>query len=274
MGPLHRKLLIVIGVFVTLLIVLVVTSLNWARNPYGLEDARIGPKGTEKLPSIPLVANAKNFLLFPGHEGNTFVIHLPLPNEYIHPSNTTSRFVKSYTASATMYYPEMYSAFHPKNAHLLKCNGHCEGYIRAYIEVKENGARVQNERRLELIRKDRASASTLHSFQNLESEFGLDDHFQIRHPVIEQKSQGNKSSTKEYLFKREKNGDLKYLFECSPYAPSPGCSVRFNLSSRPEVLVDIHFGRHLMENWADIIKLVDAKIGSWKPVKVATVRDL
>lgn len=31
---------------------------------YGLEEARLGPKGNEKLSSIPLVENATNFLLF------------------------------------------------------------------------------------------------------------------------------------------------------------------------------------------------------------------
>lgn len=172
--------LIAIGVLLTLLIVLVVQFISWTQNPYGLEEARLEPKGNERLPPVAPIPNAKNFLLFAAHEANDFAIHLPLPNDYIHPSRATSRFVTSYAAAATMYYPEMHSGFHPKNAHLLKCGGYCEGYIRAYIKVKESGARMEDEQRMTWIARDRDPASSRYSFETLESEFGLDDHFQIR----------------------------------------------------------------------------------------------
>lgn len=84
-----------------------------------------------------------------------------------------------------MYYPECIAHFIQRTS--TCCYGHCEDYIRVNVDVKENGASMQNKRRLELIRKDRASANPLRSFEDLDSEFGLDDHFQIRYPVIEGK---------------------------------------------------------------------------------------
>jgi len=172
-----------------------------------------------------------------------------------------------------MYYPEMYGGFHPKNAHLLNCNGYCDGYVFVYVDVKVNGAKAQDARWLEQIRKDRAKNSPLYRFEDLDSEFGLDDHFQIRYPVIEEKSKGEKYSTKEYFLKRDRNGEVQYLFECHPFVTSPSCKVKFNLSSRPEILVDISFGRHLMDNWSNIIKSTDTKIASWKPLRIDTVRE-
>lgn len=273
MKRLYKNALIVLVALAALFVILAVLFLNWARNPYGLEEERLGPKGSEKLPPISSVENAQNYLLFSQHEGNSFVIHFPVPNEYIHPSNTSSRLIKSYAVGIRMYYPEMYGGFHPKNMHLLSCNGHCEGYVFAYVDVNVNGAKTQGARRLEAIREDRAKNSPLYRFEDLDSEFGLDDHFQIRYPVIEEKSKGDKYSTKEYFFKRDQNGEVQYIFECHPFVTSPGCKVMFNLSSRPEVLVDIRFGRHLMGNWSDIIKAADTKIASWRPLRVDTIRE-
>lgn len=273
MKKLLNKILIALAALVALFIVIVALFLNWARNPYGLEEERLGPKGNEKLPPISSVENAKNYLLFSQHEENNFVIHFPVPNEYIHPSNASSRLIKSYAVGIRMYYPEMYGGFHPKNAHLLNCNGYCDGYVFAYVDVKVNGAKAQDARWLEQIRKDRAKNSPLYRFEDMDSEFGLDDHFQIRYPVIEEKSKGEKYSTKEYFLKRDRNGEIQYLFECHPFVTSPSCKVKFNLSSRPEILVDIRFGRHLMDNWNNIIKSTDTKIASWKPLKIDTVRE-
>jgi len=269
-----NKILIVLVVLVALFVVFVAFFLYWDRNPYGLEEERLGPKGNEKLPPISSVENAKNYLLFSQHEGNNFVIHFPVPNEYIHPSNRSPRFIKSYAVGIRMYYPEMYGGFHPKNTHLLNCNGYCEGYVIAHVNVNVNvnGATAQYTQRLEEIKKDRAKNSPLYRFEDLDSEFGLDDHFQIRYPVSEEKSKGEKYSTKEYLLKRDRNGEVQYLFECHPFVTSPSCKVMFNLSSRPEVLVDIRFGLHLMGNWSDIIKSADTKIASWRPLRFDTVR--
>lgn len=264
-------ILIALASLVALFIVLVTLFFIWTRNPYGLEEERLGPKGNEKLPPISSVENAVNFLLFPQHEGNNFIIHFPVPNEYINPSNTSTRFKKTYAVGIKMYYPEMHGGFHPKNTHLLNCNGHCEGYVFAYVGVNVSGAKAQNARRLESIYMDRAQNSPLRRFEDLDSEFGLNDHIQIRYPAIEEKSKGDKYSTKEYFLKRDQNGEVQYLFECHPFVTSPGCSVKFNLSSRPEVLVDINFGRHLMGNWSDIIKEVDMKIASWKPLRLDAV---
>jgi hypothetical protein len=135
-----KKALIGLVTLAALIIVLVILFLNWARNPYGLEDARLGPKGNEKLPPLSLVANTANYVLFPRHEGNSFVIHLPVPDDYYDPSNKTTNLLKSYSALVTMYYPEMHSNFHTKNAHLRKCNGYSEGYIRVSIDASRNGA--------------------------------------------------------------------------------------------------------------------------------------
>jgi len=273
MKRLIKNVLIAFVTITVLLTVLVVLFLNWARNPYGLEEERLGPKGNEKLPPISPIQNAKNYLLFSQYEENNFLIHLPVPNEYIHPSNTSSRLIQSYAVGIRMYYPEMYGGFHPKNRYLLSCNGYCEGYVFANIDVNADGARVRDARTLEAIRKDRATSSPLYRFEDLNSEFGLDDHFQVRYPVIEEKSNGGKYSTKEYFLKRDQNGEVQYLFECSPFNPSPGCSVRFNLSSQPEIMVDILFGRHLMNHWKDIIKSADMRISSWQPQRIDTIRE-
>lgn len=264
------KLLLQVSALAVLSVLLVSPFSGWAKNPYGLEAARLGPKGNEQLPTIVLVAAAQNYLLFPRHENNIYAVHLPIPHDYFHASNTTSRPIKAYGADVTMYFPEMHSRFHPKNAHLLKCNGYCEGYIRVSINPNEKDARSLNARKMELIETDRTSSKPHLRFDDLESAFGLDEHFQIRFAAIEAKSNGSRSSTKEYLIKRDRNGAIQYLFECSPHNPSPACSVRFNLSARPELLIDARFGRHLMGSWKEIVESVDTKVSSWGPVRVDT----
>ena len=181
--------------------------------------------------------------------------------------------MKSYASSVTMYYPALNGPFHPSNANLPKCNGYCGGYLRAFISTNQNDAMTQDARTLVRLENERSGSSPLYSFENLDRAYGLDDHFQIRYPVIEAKSNGDKHSTKEYLLKRDGGGNVKYLFQCSPYAPSPNCQVRFNLSSRPELLVEISFGRHLIADWIDIIQSVDKKIASWGPVRIDATRD-
>lgn len=263
-----KAVLIAIGILFAVGISLIVLVLNWLRNPYGMEEERLGPQGSEKLSSLVLRGNAANYLLFPTYQGNTYAVHLPIPDSYFHPSNITSRVIKSYAATVTMYYPELNGQFHPSNVNLPKCNGYCGGYLRTYISAHQKSAIVQNARLIERIGKDRLGDSALYRFEDLESAFGLEEHFQIRYPVIESKAKGNKSSTNEYWIKRAEDGTVRYLFECSPYSPSPGCSVKFNLSSRPELLVQIHFGRHLMGNWPAIVQSVDKKIESWEPSRI------
>lgn len=266
-----KKILIPLGIFIVLLIAIGSIFLNWAKNPYGLEPERVGPKGNEDLPKILLIPNAKNYLLYPGYDNNSYVFHLPLPNEYIHPSNTTTRISKSYAVAATMYYPELNGKFHPDNMALPKCNGWCGGYLRAFIKPNKSDVQTINARAFKRIENDRSKNSPLHKFEDLGNEFGLGEHFQIRYPVIEKKSNGEKHSTKEYFVKRDQDGTIQYLFECRPYAPSPGCGVKFNLSSTPELLVDIKFGRHLMTNWENIISATNKKISSWEITRVETV---
>jgi len=265
-----KKTLLTLGSLIILGVALFVAFANWARNPYGLESERLGPKGNEALPPIAAVPNAKNYLLYPKHTENAYVIHFALPNEYIHESNTTSRILKSYSVSASMYYPELNGKFHPDNSNLPKCNGWCGGYIRAFIEPSEKAANTINAQTLERIAHDRRQNSPLQLFEDLDKELGLDDHFQVRYPVIERKSNSGKSSTEEYFTKRGANGEVRYLFECSPYVPSPACSVKFNLSSMPELSVDIRFGRHLMTDWETIISSIDRKIAGWEVVKIET----
>lgn len=263
-----KAVLIAIAILFAVGISLIVLVLNWLRNPYGMEEERLGPKGSEILSSLVLRGHAANYLLFPTYQGNTYAVYLPIPDSYFHPSNTTSHVIKSYAATVTMYYPELNGQFHPSNENLPKCNGYCGGYLRAYISAHQKSAIVQNARLLEQIGKDRLRDSELYRFEDMESAFGLDEHFQIRYPIIEAKAKGNKSSTNEYWIKRAEDGTVRYLFECSPYSPSPGCSVKFNLSSRPELLVQIHFGRHLMEYWPAIVQSVDKKIESWEPARI------
>ncbi|MBI5449837.1 MAG: hypothetical protein HY940_00615 [Gammaproteobacteria bacterium] len=268
-----KKTLLALGVLIVLGVALTAAFANWARNPYGLEPERLGPKGDEALPPIAAVPNAKNYLLYPKYDVNAYVIHFALPNEYIHESNTTSRILKSYSISASMYYPELNGKFHPDNANLPSCDGWCGGYVRAFIEPSQNDAHTINSRMLERIARDRLQDSPLYQFEDLDPMFGIDEHFQIRYPVIEEKWKGDKSSTDEYFIKMDRNGGVEYLFECKPYTPSPGCGVKFNLSSRPELVVDIMFGRHLMTDWEKIISSVNKKIASWGPVKITTVRN-
>ncbi len=265
-----KKILISFSALVVLFIVLPTIFLNWLNNPLGLEPERLGPKGDEKIPSISSVPNRKNYLLYLRHKDNNFVIHLPLPNEYLHPSRATTRIIKTYSASATMYYPELNGKFHPKNSNLPKCTGWCNDQVRAFITPYKSSALTKNTRELERIQKQKLRDSHLYYFEDLDSEFDLDDHFQIRYPVLEEKYNG-KYSTKEYFLKWDQNGEVQYLFSCAPYAHSPACSVKFNLSSRPELLVDIRFSRHLMENWQDIIGLVNKKITSWGLVRIEAV---
>ena len=263
-----KKILLTLGALVTLGVAVITVLGNLAKNPYGLEPERLGPKGDETIPPIVAVRNAKNYLLYPAHAENIYVIHLPLPNHYIHESNTTGRILKSYSVSASMYYPELNGKFYPDNANLPNCNGYCGGYVRVFIEPNQNTAHVMNEHVLERIKHDRQQDSPLLKFEGLDPEFGIGEHFRIRYPAIEAKSKGAKGSAKEYLIKRDGNGEVEYMFECSPYVPSPACGVKFNLSSRPELVVDIRFGRHLMSNWQNIIQSVDAKIASWRPTRI------
>ena len=263
-----KKILLTLGALVTLGVTVITVLGILANNPYELEPERLGPKGDETIPPIVAVRNAKNYLLYPAHAENIYVIHLPLPNHYIHESNTTGRILKSYSVSASMYYPELNGKFYPGNANLPNCNGYCGGYVRVFIEPNQNTAHVMNEHVLERIKHDRQQDSPLLKFEGLDPEFGIGEHFQIRYPAIEAKSKGAKGSTKEYLIKRDGNGEVEYMFECSPYAPSPACGVKFNLSSRPELVVDIRFGRDLMSNWQNIIQSVDAKIASWRPTRI------
>lgn len=266
-----RKILLGVGTLIVLGGVLIGWTANWARNPYGLEPERLGPKGSEALAPVSVVPKAKNYLLYVRNNKNTYAIHLPLPNEYIHESNTTNRMVKSYAVSVSMYYPEMNGKFNAKNTNLPHCNGWCGGYLRAFIEPDQDNAYTLNARTLERIKQKRKSNSPLYQFEDLDREFGFDEHFQIRYPAIEKRTNGNTSSTKEYFVKNDKNGETEYLFECLPYVPSPSCSVKFNLSSRPELLVDIMFGRYLMTDWQAIVASVDRKIASWGPAKIEVI---
>ena len=167
-----------------------------------------------------------------------------------------------------MFYPELNGKFHPSNANLPECNGYCGGYLRAYIGSAQNDAQIQNNIMLERLHRDRVHKDPLRKYKALENEFGLDNHFQISFPVIEEKSGGKKYATKEYLLKKDKDGNVTYLFRCSPYVPSPSCKVKFNLSTVPDLLVEISFGRHLMRDWEKVILSVDEKISSWGPSKL------
>jgi len=263
-----RKILISLGSLAFLIVVLMVALFAWVKNPYDLESERLGPKGNEALPEVSIEPDSKNYLLYEGYDHNLYAIHLALPNHYIHESNVTKRISKSYGAYVTMYYPNMNGKYHPDNAHIPKCNGWCSGYMRASIKPASRKAIDINERKIERLAKERKEHSHLRHFQDLEQEFGLDNHFQIRYPAIEKKSKDKKNSTDEYFIKHADDGSAEYLFQCSPYVPSPSCSVKFNLSSMPELLVDITFSRSLMDDWKNIIRMADSRISSWKLKKI------
>lgn len=264
-----RKILISLGSLIFLIAVLMVAFFTWMKNPYGLEPERLGPKENEALPEISIEPDSKNYLLYEGYDHNLYTIHLALPNHYIHESNTTNRISKSYSVSVTMYYPNMNGKFHPDNEHIPKCNGWCGGHIRASIKPASKKAREINERKIQRLAQERKERSHLRYYQNLEQEFGLDNHFQVRYPVLEKKSNGKKIYTDEYFIKYTDDGSAKYLFQCSPYMPSPSCSVKFNLYSIPELLVDIKFNRSLMDEWESIIRMTDDRISSWKLKKIS-----
>ncbi|MBI2381845.1 MAG: hypothetical protein HYV16_13920 [Gammaproteobacteria bacterium] len=266
-----KRIVLTVSALAIVAVILAETLASWVKNPYGLEAERLGPKGNESLPPILTKANAKNYILYPKYEENVYVIHLALPNHYVHNTNITDRIVKSYSASASMYYPGLNGKFHSDNANLAKCSGYCGGYIRAFIQTNQNSAHALSSRVLERISHDRQQGSSLYKFEDLTPEFGIDEHFQIRYPVIEAKSKGGKASSEEYLIARDRNGEVKYLFECTPYTPSPACRVTFNLSSRPELVVDITFGRHLMAEWQKVIQSVNEKIASWGPVRIELI---
>ena len=69
----------------------------------------------------------------------------------------------------------------------------------ALIEPSQNDAQTINARKLERINQNIQNNSSLYQFEDLPPEFGLDEHFQIRYPVIEKKSNGGIGSTKEYF---------------------------------------------------------------------------
>lgn len=250
-----------------------VAFFTWMKNPYGLEPERLGPKGNEALPDISIEPDSKNYLLYEGYDHNSYTIHLALPNHYIHESNTTNRISKSYGTYVTMYYPNMNGKFHPDNERLPKCNGWCNGYMRASIKPASKKAIEINKRKIQHLEQERKEQSHLRYYQDLEQEFGLDNHFQIRYPVLEKKSNGKKNSTDEYFIKYADDGSAEYLFQCSPYVPSPSCSVKFNLYSMPELLVDITFSRSLMDEWENVIRMADDRISSWELKKISLVKE-
>ncbi|MGB0835635.1 MAG: hypothetical protein ACPGR2_14070 [Psychrobium sp.] len=264
----NKKIKIIFGIFFVLFAVCTEVFLNWIKNPYSLEHERLGPKGLEILPEITPVPNTKNYLMYPKYEKNDFVYILALPNEYIHPSNWSEQAIKTYSVSATVFYPKINGRFHPDNLDLPKCNGWCGGYMRVFIEPNKS-AREMNNRRYERIINDSPHITHSRQIEDLIGEFGMDQHFQIRFPVIEQKSGGEKYATKEIFVKRDSAGEIQYLFECSPYALSPRCKVSFNVSSLPELLVSVSFGRHLIADWEKLIKATDNKVSSWEISKLA-----
>lgn len=265
-----NKILLVAFILIATISVSIIAS--WIRNPYGLEEERIGPKKSNLSATVLAVPNAMNFLLHSYSTESEYVIHLALPNHYIHESHETTRIIDSYSLSAYMYYPGLNGKYHPENRNLPKCNGYCGGYVSAYIVPSNESASTISTKTLERVDRDRNQGNPFMKFEELSPEFGMADHFQIRYPVIEDKTEGNKSSTQEFIIKRSENGDIKYLFECSPYKPSPACSVKFNLSSRPELLVEITFGRHLMTQWESLINSTNEKIVSWGPTRIELVK--
>lgn len=89
-----RKILISLGNLVFLIVVLIVAFAAWMKNPYGLEPARLGPKGNETLSTISIEPDSENYLIYEDYDHNLYAIHLALPNHYIHESNTTKRISK------------------------------------------------------------------------------------------------------------------------------------------------------------------------------------
>ena len=253
------------------IMVLLAMVARCARNPYGLEPERLGPKRKKLAHPVTAIADAENYLLYPYTEDSNYVIHIALPNHYIHPENTSKKLFSSYGMSAEMYYPGLNGKFHPENANLPQCNGYCNGYVSASIEPNPRNAQAIMLDRLEYFSRARQSKDPALAFEDLEPELGFDERLMVKYPIADRQSP-SETSTKIFFIKREKDGALKYVFECSPNEPSPACSVMFNLSSRPELLVDIRFGMHLMTEWENLVRSVDAKITSWGAIsKIETV---
>lgn len=262
------KKITIIAVGLALLLALL--AVRWMQNPYGLEPERLAPRGGESVGPVDNVPDAKNYLIFPHYEDNAYAVHLALPNHYIHPSNYSSQLLKTYGVSASMYYPNLNGKFHPENTNLPECNGYCAGLIR--LSVAPSNTRLDQKHQVLLgrIAQERQQGSELYKFEDLGMEFGIDEHFQIRYQKNEAAADGSKALTKEYLIKRDSNGNIEYLFVCSPYTPSPSCGVAFDFSLVPELEIDIRFSRNLMPKWPAIIKSVDEKVASWKPAKIET----
>lgn len=263
-----RKLAMFAGAAILLTLLLFSLGLSWLKNPLGLEAARLGPRGDEPLPPISPVAGAQNYLLFPSYENNSHVIHFPLPHEYVHSSNARSGFIHLYSASITLYHPEMRGKFHPDNLDLPQCNGYCGGYMRVFVRPGKTDTRLLGENEIRRIREPGASASPSHEIRDLPPEFGFDARFQVRNPVSERNSDGEKSSVREYHVMNDSEGNLAYLVRCAPFQPSPSCKVKFNHSGPVELSVDVTFGHHLLGHWREIIARVDETIASWRPRRI------
>ena len=259
----------IISLFVILLTLFLLLS-KWARNPYGLEPERLGPGRKKLSQAVTIEPNAKNYLLHEYLNDPGYVIHIALPNHYIHPSNTTQKISNTYGLSAKMYYPGMNGKFHEENKHLPECNGWCNGNVSAYLQIDRRNARTITLEKLERLARDRGNKDRLLSFEDLEPIFDFDQRFQVRYPEIEKK--GDKSSTDEHFIKKDKKGIPEYLFECSPYVPSPSCSVIFNSSSRSELLVELTFSMDLLGEWKQVIDAADKQISSWPSKKIETIK--
>lgn len=242
--------------------------MNWAKNPYGLEEARVKPKGEETFSNFVPEPNSKNILLLQHYEKNSFAIYLPVPNHYIHSSNYTSRVKKAYGYPVYMYYPGLNGKFHPSNKNLPKCKGYCNGYISTSMKASSISAVSQNKNKLERIKADREKQNSLHNYSDLRGIHGLNNRIEISYPMIENKNGGKKHQTKEYLYSLDDVGEVKYFFECRPYTPSPSCNTKFNHSAIPELIIDIRFAQDLMPEWRNIIQSIDMKISSWGPQKL------
>lgn len=267
-----KKFWTAIITFFVILLILFFLLARWARNPYGLEPERLGPARKKLAQAVTIEPNAKNYLLHKYLDDPGYVIHIALPNHYIHPSNTTQKILNTDGLFAIMYYPGMNGKFHSENKSLPECNGWCNGNVSASLEIDRRSAKTITLEKLERLSRDRSNKDRLLSFEDLEPIFDFDQRFQVRYPEAEKRSNGNKSSTDDYFIKKDANGIPEYLLACHPYVPSPSCSVIFNSSSRPELLVELTFSMDLLGEWKKVINAADKQISSWPTKKIETIK--
>lgn len=258
-----KKILVTLLVIGLAIIGLFIVILRWASNPYGLESSRLGPEKINIEKENELREGVSNLFLIPEYANSKYYIHLSVPNMYL--GQTTSKNIQQYGFLTKVAYPKMLSLHHPNNAEYTKALGWHKGLVQLHVHANGPDIDTLNERIMIRLGKDMKNDNPLVVYEKLPSEFSIEEHFQFRYPMIEEKAKGSPSSTNEYFVVRDGENKIRYIFKCHPYTPSPGCSVEFDSSLIKEVHIKASFGRHLMNEWQTLVDEIDSLVTSWQP---------